>query len=95
MSGDAGLRLYEVLDTVAAALPPERRIHLLAVCRRPAWGLPDTPEHRRFRTRLHRLVPELARDDWKRMLWRMQRPGAAEALHRWAVDAGHVRSSSS
>lgn len=91
---DGGLRLYETLDTVAASLPPHRRIHLVAVCRRPAWGLPDTPEHRRFRAGLRRLVPELARGDWDRMIAGMRRKGADKILHRWAVDAGHLKDSS-
>lgn len=95
LSADQVHRLYEAMTNVAEAIPAEQRNGLMAVWRRPAWQLPDTDRHRRWRSRLLRQLSDLVRPDWRYIIAMLRsEPGAATVLTQWGTDAGYFNRSS-
>jgi hypothetical protein len=59
-----------------------------------AWRLPDTDWHRTTRRNLRRTLSDLVRPDWDWIFKMLPDDGAADVLHRWMIDAGYARATS-
>lgn len=94
LDADQVHRLYEALANVSAATPRLSQSALVAVWRRRAWRLPDTPQHCWWRGRLYRALPDTVKDDWNWILKILPDPGAADVFSQWGRDIGRFRATS-
>lgn len=89
MSAADAKRLYESLDTVAAALPAELSGGLMKVWRQRACRLDDTESLRVLRARIFGALPEIVLPDWYRSLSWLPDDDGADLLDQWKRGAGY------